>query len=995
MAYDAGLKVGVEGNAEFKQAIRGINDELKTMDSALRLVESTYKGQMNSMEALTAKGSALQDIYDKQKDKVEALEKALKNAQEAKAKYAKQTDEVKDKLAAAESEMERLKNSTEDTTEEQKKLAAEMEDLNRQLKASEQGQIAATKSTNDWQRQLNDANVKLNNLDSELKDNKKYLAEAEQAADKCATSIDKMGKETKETAAEMDKATDSGTKLGNIFKGAFFANAAAQALKMVVGKIKEFAKAAIDAADKYGTIAEQVGLTSDRVQELEYAGIALDVSLETLTKSMARNIKSMKAAQDGTKLAVEAYEALGVSVLNADGSLRDSHVVYGEVIDALGAMTNETERDALAMQILGKSAMELNPLIKAGSERLKELSEEAQRTGAVMSEDAVNALDNLGETLERAKMRAIAFVGEGLAGIIGGSKTAADTLTDLQDSMGRQQNVLSLIERYKSLTEQLQSVNLTQEDAAVKTAELERVKQELIAASEGVIRSVDIENGTFDQQVIVLENATKSQKEYLEWKMKAVILENSGSNAVRKHAETLAKYNKALDVVNDTQERFDEIQRRIASGDTGNVWGGKYAEQLDIIGSALDAAKGKAADYADELRQLAQDASAAEQAAIYLVQNGYMPAEEAARNLGITTEQLNALMGNQAATTSVADQALVQFGVTADELLTKYGITEQALKTLDEAQLAQIQTAIEYKEKIAALGEEISALQADYNAAYAAAKESLDGTIGLWTEMDTKAKTTVEEVKAALQSQIDWLASYNKNLSDLAGRKIPGVDTTELVKSLADGSTESAGILAGLADATDEEIAAIVESLGKVEEGKQDLSGIMAEIQTDFDKRMTELEKRAERAVEEMDNAAEAGDAARATMNGYIKATRDMMSTLEATYREAARRANAAYNSTLQIQSPSRKAMWSAEMYWTGIIEQTKRMQPDIEKVYAETAMKAAKAASMLFSPTMTSSNSMTIGVNSTIYMDSEIIATATGRTQSRKNAGAARAYGV
>ena len=314
------------------------------MDSALRLVESTYKGQMNSMEALTAKEKALQDVYDKQKEKIQVLESALKNAQEAKARYAKQADDVRAKLDAASSEMERLKNSTGDTTEEQKKLAAEMEDLNRQLKASEQGQIAATKSTNDWQRQLNDANVKLNNLDSELKDNKKYLAEAEQAADKCATSIDKMGKETKETAAEMDKATDSGTKLGTIFKGAFFADIAAQALKTVVGKIKEFAKAAIDAADKYGTIAEQVGLTSDRVQELEYAGIALDVSLETLTKSMARNIKSMKAVQDGTKLAVEAYEALGVSVLNADGSLTDSHVVYGEVIDALGRMTNETER---------------------------------------------------------------------------------------------------------------------------------------------------------------------------------------------------------------------------------------------------------------------------------------------------------------------------------------------------------------------------------------------------------------------------------------------------------------------------------------------------------------------------------------------------------------------------------------------------------------------------------------------------------------------------
>ena len=90
-----------------------------------------------------------------------------------------------------------------------------------------------------------------------------------------------------------------------------------------------------------------------------YAAELVDVSTETLTKSMAKQIKSMKAVQDGTKLSVEAYDKLGVSVMNADGSLRDSDTVYWEVIDALGKIENETERDALAMQILGKSAQEL------------------------------------------------------------------------------------------------------------------------------------------------------------------------------------------------------------------------------------------------------------------------------------------------------------------------------------------------------------------------------------------------------------------------------------------------------------------------------------------------------------------------------------------------------------------------------------------------------------------------------------------------------------
>ena len=94
----------------------------------------------------------------------------------------------------------------------------------------------------------------------------------------------------------------------------------------------------------------------------------------------------MKGVQDGTKLQVEAYEKLGVTVTNADGSLRDSQTVYLEVLDALGKMSNETERDALAMQLMGRSAQELNPLIKAGKDELKRYSDQAVEMGVVIDE---------------------------------------------------------------------------------------------------------------------------------------------------------------------------------------------------------------------------------------------------------------------------------------------------------------------------------------------------------------------------------------------------------------------------------------------------------------------------------------------------------------------------------------------------------------------------------------------------------------------------------
>jgi phage-related protein len=78
--------------------------------------------------------------------------------------------------------------------------------------------------------------------------------------------------------------------------------------------------------------------------------------------------------------------------------------VFYEALDALGKMSNETERDAIAMEIFGRSAMELNPLIKAGAEEIANLSKEAHEVGAVMSEDNVAAMEEFGDTLASLKL---------------------------------------------------------------------------------------------------------------------------------------------------------------------------------------------------------------------------------------------------------------------------------------------------------------------------------------------------------------------------------------------------------------------------------------------------------------------------------------------------------------------------------------------------------------------------------------------------------------
>lgn len=230
---------------------------------------------------------------------------------------------------------------------------------------------------------------------------------------KTENRLQSLESQTKETGNAMDDAGDKASGFGSKLKSGLesAAKAAGIAIAAVGTAVVAGAKALTDFsvegaqyADTILTDATVTGIATDKLQEYNYAAELIDVSTETLTKSMAKNIKSMSSAAKGTGETAKAYQTLGVSVTNADGSLRDSQEVYWELIDALGTVDNETERDALAMQILGKSAQELNPLIEAGSARMEELGQQARDAGAVLSEDTLEAFGAFDDQLQYLKV---------------------------------------------------------------------------------------------------------------------------------------------------------------------------------------------------------------------------------------------------------------------------------------------------------------------------------------------------------------------------------------------------------------------------------------------------------------------------------------------------------------------------------------------------------------------------------------------------------------
>ncbi|MHB9031924.1 MAG: phage tail protein [Anaerolineae bacterium] len=261
--------------------------------------------------------------------------------------------------------------------------------------AKEKG--ADSRAAQELQIKLNSATEALGKMENELKDNEAALEGMGGEAQDAGKKTEELGKkedETKEKSKQLSPALKAvGAAIAAIVTAAV---AAVAALAGLVNK-------AIEAAGELVDLSEKTGLSTTQLQEMQYIGDQLGVGLETMTGSMAKLTRNMSTAREGTGAAAEAFKALGIDVTDSNGELRDSQTVYNEALAALGAMTNETERDATAMAIFGKSAQELNPLIKAGAWELANLRYESHEVGAVMSEETVSGLEAVGDSIASLK----------------------------------------------------------------------------------------------------------------------------------------------------------------------------------------------------------------------------------------------------------------------------------------------------------------------------------------------------------------------------------------------------------------------------------------------------------------------------------------------------------------------------------------------------------------------------------------------------------------
>lgn len=355
----------LDGEQEYKAAVSEINASLRVLNSEMKLVSAQFATNADSVDALTARSDVLTRQILTQKEKVEALQAALKNSADRYGEADDRTKRWQTTLNNAEAELAKMEQQLQSNTEA-----------------------------------LSDASSGLDTLDGGLLDT---TESGKGLGDVLNDLTGKLGVNLPEGATNtLNSLTSLDGELALLIGGFTAATAA------IVEVEKALADLTLEQAAAAGEIQDlsmQTGLSTEAVQRYQYACDLIGVSFDTVASSQAKMIQSMADVQSGSETATATWNQLGIEVMNTDGSLRDAQEVFLEVIDVLGQIENVTQRDAVSMEIFGRSAQDLNPLIVQGTDAFQALCDEASKVGAVLTDVQLEALAGVDDALIRFNER--------------------------------------------------------------------------------------------------------------------------------------------------------------------------------------------------------------------------------------------------------------------------------------------------------------------------------------------------------------------------------------------------------------------------------------------------------------------------------------------------------------------------------------------------------------------------------------------------------------
>lgn len=478
-------KVSIEGEKAYKSAISSINTALKTLKTEMTAVTATFQGNANSQEALSAKLNTLVNTLAKQREKIETLNKAIKAGEEAQQKWQNQIAKTqtaldknaaeiekldkatsggatqwltyKKQLDATEQELEELKNTEGDTTEAQEELKTKIADLKTKMKelddstggvsekmgtlleeqekqtrtmaTQQEGLQKVTDKTERWQAQLNTAKAEEANLSREIEKTNGYLDETRGKADHCATSIDKMGKEVKEAAADMEDGADSTSRVSESFdtlSSILVTSGVAEGIRKVAAALKTCVDVSADFHYTMATVQAVSGATTDEMGKLE----AQAKDYASTTVFMAQDVANAYQVMGQAGWTVdEMLDSMAGTMSLASASGEDLGDTTNMVVDAMTAFGYGADQAGHFADVLARASADTNTSVALLGNSFQACATTAGGMGYSIDDVAV-ALGIMANNGLKAEMSGTALT-TALTRMSGANETANGAMEDL------------------------------------------------------------------------------------------------------------------------------------------------------------------------------------------------------------------------------------------------------------------------------------------------------------------------------------------------------------------------------------------------------------------------------------------------------------------------------------------------------------------------------------------------------------------------------------
>lgn len=740
-----GLKIEIDGEAEYKKAIQNINKDNQLLNAELKTLAEQYKNNSDSMDYLVQKGEKLESKLIEQEAKVTLLRDALRKATEEFGTADERTTEWAIKLANAETELAKTKNAIDDN--------------NTAIEANTE----ATEKNGDAVGGLGD--------------------QLDQLGGMLGIHIPNMAKDALNGIEGFSSGTVAAMGLAATGIGA--------AIK-VTQELYDLTRQAAAEADALLTRSAQTGLSTDLLQQLDYAQNFLDFdgfdrSLQNLTRSMG-NATSESSKQK------QAFQELGVEIYDENGKLRDNYEVFLDVIDALGEMDDKTRADIVANDLFGRSYKDLKPLIEAGSDALKKYTDRAQEMGYVIDQEVVERLGRFDDALQEnktaldtAKTEAAGFFAPIFQSIVDGGTGALNVVrslfgSDIVQIIAESSNpIAGIIAQWSNLADSYYDA-----------------KEAKDAFDESAQDTPDLSAAVTPMQEAVQALADKYQ-------------------------EAQQKYKELLD---GQFGLFEDASERLASG-------------VDETAQKLAEFWGKAYESAEKS-----------------IQGQFGLFDEASTEVGKTSDDIIKALESQISYWTLYEEnleAVLSSGVAGIEAFVQ-AHSDGSEKSVQAIAVLAAATD-EEKEQILASWQALQDKQGEVAAGYAdMATAGAESSGELAASTESYAQRTI----AALESQAQYWQEYNADFDALKARNIEGID--ELAEKFMDGSAESKAALAELRNASDTEIAAIIQKMHEVDSERGDLASTFAALDVDLSEQFAKIKGDFASAVQEIAGTAAAID---------------------------------------------------------------------------------------------------------------------------------------